>query len=747
MCDCQPITENFRIPALHCSGEMARIRCALDGLAGIAELIPDYDSHTLRVDYCPHRLDSPAIASAIIKAGFQIASPYETAEPAICDTCDVCSGYETVKPRWRVTTTVGGVLLLMAFAAWAVAGAEITPVAAILLVTSTLACGIPVVRTAWRSLRRFAFDMNVLMSMAAVGAVAIGEYFEAAAAMFLFSVSLWLEAVSMYRARRAVQSLVELTPAFAHRLENAAAAAATTPGGNATAPVFDTSKLRDVYPNELALGDVILLRPGERAPTDGMILSGTSSLNEAAITGESLPVEKETGQAVFAGSLNGEGALWIRATHTAESSTLARIARLVSQAQAARSPTERFVDRFAARYTPLVIVLAVLLAFAPPLLNYLGWSFAGSVPASEWFRRALVLLVIACPCALVISTPVTVVCGLYSAARRGILVKGGQFLETAGLLRAIAFDKTGTLTRGRPEVVGVEPAEGRSADDVLSIAASLELHSEHPLARASVEAAKIRGITPPATNDFAALRGFGVRGKLGGETFFVGSPRMFDAEDFAGVDFGNARTLQPDNASTVALVATTDSFWGVIRLTDPPRADAAHCVAELKSLGLESLSMLSGDGESAVRQIARQVGVDRCYANLLPEEKVERVRAIAAETAPLAMVGDGVNDAPALAASDLGIALGVGASDTALETADVAIMTDDLGRIAELIRLGRRCRSIMGQNIALALSIKAIVLAAAAAGAATLWMAVVADVGASMIVIANGMRLAGTYKK
>ncbi len=743
MCDCQPITEIFRIPGLHCSEEMALIRGALDDLAGIAEVTPDYSAHALRVDYCPHRLDAVAISAAIEDAGFHIASPTETGAGVKCESCNICSVRETSKPRWRATTTIGGILLAFAFTAWAVQGGT-TLMGAALLLASTLACVIPVVRAAWRSLRHLTFDMNVLMSMAAVGAFAIGEYFEAATAMFLFSVSLWLEAVSVHRARRAVQSLVELTPKFAHRLENGAKTKLA--GENPSPLVFDASLLRDVHPNELAVGDVVLLRPGETVPVDGTVVAGASSLNEAAITGESLPVEKEPGRTVFAGSLNGEGALWIRSTRTAESSTLARIARLVSQAQASRSPTERFVDRFAARYTPLVIALAVVLAFGPPLLGYMGWSWATSVPPSEWFSRALVLLVIACPCALVISTPVTVVCGLYSAARRGMLVKGGQFLETAGQLRAIAFDKTGTLTRGRPEVIGIEPADGRSSEELLAVAAALESHSEHPLAKAIVAAARHRGLTLAETSDFTAMRGFGVRGKVRGETFFVGSPRMFADEDYADGAFGDAKAMHLDGGSTLALVASTDAFWGTIRLSDPPRDDAARAVAELKSLGLESVSMLTGDGTSVARMIARQVGVDRCYSNLLPEEKVARVREISAASSPMAMVGDGVNDAPALAASELGIALGAGASDAALETADVAIMTDDLGRIAELIRLGRRCRRIMGQNIVLALSIKAIVLTAAAAGAATLWMAVVADVGASMLVIANGMRLAGGWK-
>ena len=744
MCDCQPITEIFRVPSLHCQHELTIIRRGLDPLAGIAGVTADYVASSVRVEYCPHRLDAAAISGAIKSVGFEVIPPTEYRPADSCDevtcSCTMAAGHESARPRWRVTTTVGGLLLFLAVTIWAIAGGTNAVVVA-LLAASAVACGIPVARAAWRSIRYLKFDMNVLMSIAAIGAFGIGEYFEAATAMFLFSVSLWLEALSMDRARRAVQSLVELTPTVAHRARNR-----------------NLDDVEDVDPVELAVGDVVLLRPGEMVPIDGTVIRGASSLNQAAITGESIPVEKETDDEVFAGSLNGEGALWIRATRTAESSTLSRIAHMVSQAQAARSPTERFVERFAARYTPLVIVLAILLAICPPLLGHLGWSWAASVGAGEWFRRALVLLVIACPCALVISTPVTIVCGLYRAARRGILIKGGEFLETAGRVRAVALDKTGTITQGRPQVVAVEPAPGRTADEVLSAAAALEANSEHPLAGAIVDEARRRGLAIEPVGDFTAMRGFGVRGticvKKGGmetgreETVFVGNPRMFTDDSFDDIPCG-AETIEEEEqrqaaeGTTPAMVATADAFWGTIRLADRPRPEAADAVADLKSLGLESVSMLTGDSRAVAESIAQKVGVDRCYAELLPDEKVKQVGKIAAAASPMAMVGDGVNDAPAMAASQLGIALGAEASDTALETADVAIMTADLGRVPELLRLGRRTRRILGQNIFLALAIKALVLAAAAVGLATLWMAVVADVGASMLVIANGMRLTG----
>jgi len=728
----------FDVPELCCSEEFTLVEKGLARLTGVETTRPDYVQRTLRVEFRPEQTTPQAIARAIEGAGF-VVRPHRPAR--LPET--------KAHWRWRWTTTTGGVLLLAGVATWFIAD-EASPTVAVLLVASTIASGVPVLRVAARAVWLWALDMNVLMSIAAAGAIAIGQYSEAATAMFLFAVSLWLESHSMDRARRAVAGLVELSPTVAHRL--------------------DDGQIADVEPAALALGDRVLVRPGERLPVDGVVLSGNSAVNQAPITGESVPVEKTAGDEVFAGSLNGEGSLRVEVRRTADASTLAHIAQLVSDAESRRSPTERFIDRFARRWTPVVIALAVLVAFGPPLLAHAGVGWAAATTATEWFRRGLVLLVIACPCALVISTPVAIVCGLFQASRRGILIKGGEHLENAGRIDALALDKTGTLTTGTPRVVdivvfrdppGAPPPQADSpgatagspgsaskeirnaADRILQAAAMLENHSEHPLAEAIVREARRRDLAIGEVDDFRPLRGFGVEGTVDGRHVLVGSPRLFVERRLGVGPFAGAQvaTAIREDACTLVLVGGDDSLWGMIRLADPPRPEARQALWSLRRLGVRSLVMLTGDSRAVADPIGRELGFDETFAELSPEEKVRRVEALAARHPRLAMVGDGVNDAPALAAAPLGIALGRQASDTALMAADVVVMTPALGRLAELVVLGRRCRRILRQNIFFALAVKAVVLALAAVGAATLWMAVFADVGASLLVTSNSLRL------
>ena len=716
-------TETFRIPGLDCPDELALIQKGLRNRGGIGSLLPNYVDRTLRVEFDAEQLDAAQVAEAIRRIGFEVEASGER----------VASGQDVGVTRLRVSTKLGGGLLLAATVVWLWGDAHwASALAGALAAASAVASGVPVARAAWRAVRLLALDMNALMTIAAIGAVAIGEFFEAATAMFLFAISLWLESLSMGRARRAVRSLVELEPSVAHRIM-ADRRLETPPTSPLDVPT--TGQVEDVDPAELVVGDRVLARPGERIAVDGVVTAGSSAVNEAPITGESIPVEKSPGDAVFAGTLNGEGSLEIEAGRTAHESTLAHIARLVHEAQASRSPTERFVDRFARWYTPTVIVLAVLLAFLPPLLTRWGVGWATIAPEeTSWFYRGLVLLVIACPCALVISTPITIVCGLYRAARRGMLVKGGEHLEGAGRIDCLAIDKTGTLTTGVATVVEVEPAPGHTVEEVLQIAASLEHHSEHPLAAAIVAAADQRGIATKSVADFAALRGFGVEGTIAGKHCFVGSPRLVQEKNIASA-------MHDERAETAAMVATDNALVGTIWLADPPREDAAEAIAQLRALGVEPIWLVSGDREVVARKIAAQVGIGEVFADLLPQDKVRRIEELAAERPNLAMVGDGVNDAPALAAARLGVALGRQASDTVLETADVVVMAPQLVRLPELIQLGRRCRRLLGQNIALALAAKGLVLVLAALGYATMWMAVAADVGASLVVIANGMRM------
>ncbi len=715
--------ETIHVPALDCPDELALIERSLRGIAGIIHMAPDYFGRNLRVEFDAAQTDAQSILSAIQSAGFsaQVKLPLLSGATPLVNKQSGLFGI----PR----NVVGGASLLVAAAASALIGADHRWLTAGLAISSAIISGIPVAAAAWRAVRLRAWDMNVLMVLAAVGAIAIADYFEAATAMLLFAFSLWLERLSLERAQRATSSLLALAPNVAHRMSDVGAS---------------TEQVVDVNAAELKIGDQVLVRPGESIPADAVVQSGESAVNQAPITGESVPVEKSIGDRVFAGTLNGEGSLVLRITHTSQTSTLARIGRLIEEARASRSRMERFVDAFARRYTPAVIVLALAVMIVPSLLAWAGVSWAANVGAIHWIHRGLVLLVIACPCALVISTPVTVVSGLYRAAQSGILVKGAEFLEKAASLHTVALDKTGTLTTGVMRVVDIEAFGDRTADELLSIAAALEQHSEHPVAQAIRTAAQERRITGPSVATVATLRGFGVHGEVNGETYFLGSPRLFRNGDIQLNSSDSERLAARENSAnsgaTRVLLGTRSRLLGEIRIADQPRQAIAAAISRLRELGVQRIVMLTGDNLPAARAVAQQIGIDEVFADLLPQEKIEQVRSLSA-AGPLAMVGDGVNDAPALAAADLGIALGGQSSDTALETADVVVMAPDLSKVCELVGISRRCRTLLKQNIAFALTTKLAVMIVAALGLATMWMAVASDVGASLIVIANGLRL------
>ncbi len=715
-------TATFHVPALDCPDELALIERGLRHVKGIDQISPDYLGRNLRVEFDPNHTTATTIVDTITAAGFsaQVAAPGNTTASEIGAQVPI-----------NATMAIGGALLLAA-AALRFIQSETTWIVIALAIASAIVSGMKVAAAAWRAVRLQALDMNVLMTIAAAGAIAIGDYFEAATAMFLFAVSLWLERLSLARAQRAIRSLVALTPTVAHRLLNQATV---------------ENRIEDVDPVALAIGEQILIRPGERIPTDGEVLAGESAVNQAPITGESMPVEKRKGDPVFAGSLNGEGSLTVSVLRTAGDTTLAHIARLVDEARAARSPTERFVDAFARRYTPAIIVLAIGTMLIPPLLATFGVQWAASHTAFDWIQRGLVLLVIACPCALVISTPVTIVSGLYQATRRGILVKGGEFLEKAASIQSLALDKTGTVTTGQMEVTAVESFNGKSTTEVLATAAALEQHSEHPLAVAITSAAKQQTEVTSSARSVSALRGFGVQGEINGDTYYLGNSKLFRQSQFSlpEVDLNRLQSDDAANGSTSAAttkawLGTTNHLLGVIKLADQPRPRSREAIADLRQLGVQRIVMLTGDNRQVAEKIAGDLGIDEVHAELLPEDKIDRVKSMRA-AGSLAMVGDGVNDAPALAAANVGIALGGQSSDTAMETADVVIMTPDLTKVATLIRLSRRCRMLLKQNIVFALGTKLAVMLLAVVGVASMWMAIAADVGASMIVIANGMRI------
>jgi Cd2+/Zn2+-exporting ATPase len=575
--------------------------------------------------------------------------------------------------------------------------------------------GYATIRQGLRALSRLRFDMNGMMTGAVAGAALIGQWEEGATVAFLYAVSNWLEGTTMDRARRSIHNLMDLAPREARVRRNGA----------------ETLVLTD----DVLVGDLLLVRPGEKIPMDGIIRAGASAVNQAPITGESIPVDLGPGDPVYAGTLNGNAALEVETTRRAPDTTLARIIHLVEEAQAQRAPSQQFVDRFARVYTPAVFGLALGLTLVPPLFFRQPWE--------PWIYRGLALLIVSCPCALVVSTPVTIVSAIANAARRGILIKGGAHLEELGRLQAIALDKTGTLTRGRPEVTDVLVLDGSSPEDLLALAAAVEAHSEHPLARSIFRAARRRGLAIQPGEGFTAIPGKGGYARVGDRTVFVGSPRLF-AEMGIGEQDGARVTAMEAQGKTVMLVGTTSGTLGILALADPLRPESRQAVANLRAAGIRHVALLTGDNRAVAEAIAHEVGADTIRAEVLPDQKLEAVRALRAEFGSLAMVGDGVNDAPALAASSVGIAMGVAGSDVALETADVALMADDLSKLPFLMHLGRTAIRVIHQNIAFAIIVKAVAIAAVFPGWLTLWLAVLGDMGASVLVTLNGMRLLAT---
>jgi Cd2+/Zn2+-exporting ATPase len=628
-------------------------------------------------------------------------------------------------PYWRRERRVLTAAVAAAFAAVAfVLSFTLVPawLADALFAASIVVGGLGFARAGLLALRSGRADMNLLMTIAVIGAAALGDWGEAATVVLLFAFGGILQSYTLDRTRGAIRSLMDIAPdtALVRRIDRS--------GG---LPVAREIRLPV---EEVAVNEAVIVGPGERLPLDGVVVSGVSSVDQSPITGESVPVDVEPGSQVFAGAINGPGALLVKVTKVAGESTLSRIIAMVEEAQARRAPSQQLVDRFSAVYTPLVIAGALLIAVVPPLLF--------GQPFDEWFYRALVLLVVACPCALVISTPVSIVAAIGAATRRGVLIKGGSTLEELGRVRVVAFDKTGTLTVGRPHVVSVDALDG-DPTHLLNLAAAAESRSEHPLARAVLHASREsrNGSALPEASDFVASPGLGARARVDGQEIYVGSPRYFGAHNIH-LD-GAAPRLDALNAEgkTAVLVGTSERVLGVIALADTPRPEARASLAGLRRAGIRELTMLTGDNPRTAASIASTVGVDHYKAELLPAEKVEAVHRLHDEYGSVAMVGDGINDAPALAMADVGIAMGVAGTDAALEVADVALMSDDLSRLDFAILLSRRTVRVIKQNITVSLIVKALALGLAAFGLLPLWGAILADMGVSLLVTLNGMTL------
>jgi Cd2+/Zn2+-exporting ATPase len=692
----------FKVEGMDCHEEVAILERRLKRLPGLEDLAADVISQRLRVKYDAAKLTAAAIAEAVAQTGMRAWLEHE--EPV--------RATGSVRAR-RILVVVSGVALAAGLLTRLFDAPRALEVA--LLALSVVTGGLYTVRRALSAARTFSLDINVLMLVAVAGAVLIGEWFEAATVVFLFALAQFLEARSMDRARGAIRALMDVTPVEALVRRDGAE--------------------RRVSVDEVAVGDTIIVKPGEKIPLDGRVAAGESHVNQAPVTGESLPIDKCPGDDVFAGTINGRGALEVTVTRPRRDTTLARIIHLVERAQAQRAPSQAFVDRFARWYTPAVLVLALAIASIPPL--------AGA-PAGPWLYRALVLLVISCPCALVISTPVSIVSALAAAARKGVLIKGGVHLERTGAVRCVAFDKTGTLTKGRLHVTDVEPLDGASAETVLGLAAALEIRSEHPIGRAIVRRAEAAGIAVAAGDSFQALPGRGAEARIAGSPAVVGSHRLFEERGLCSPKIHDRLDALAARGRTAILVARGSEAIGVIGVADELRESSRDAVDLLRQQGVRRVALLTGDNAETANAIAREIGVDEVRAELLPEDKVAAIEDLRRRYGTVVMVGDGVNDAPALATADVGIAMGAAGSDAALETADVALMADELLKIPYAVRLSRATVRNIRANIAFSLALKATFLGLAVAGIATLWMAVVADMGASLIVIANGLRLLRT---
>lgn len=698
----------FAIEGMDCADCAQKLERKIGALAEVSQVSVNYGAATMTVEH--NGTGVPSIIRAVSQAGYT-AVERRDGRPS--------GGAE--QPFWKrnkkvLPTAIAGVLFA---SGWLV---ELSGIAAewvivVLFAASIVIGGFRIARSGIYGLKSRTIGMDLLMTLAAVGAAAIGEWGEGAAVVFLFSLGETLEAYTMDRTRRSIRGLMDLAPQ--------------------TALVRRGAIEQELPVEQIGIGDTILVKSGEKVAMDGIVRLGASAVNQAPITGESIPAEKRAGDEVFAGTINGHGSLEIEVTKLSKDNTLSRIIHMVEEAQAQKAPSQRFVDVFAKYYTPAVIVVALGIACIPPL-------FPGQL-FSEWFYRALMMLVVSCPCALVISTPVSIVSAIGNAARNGILIKGGAHLERLGAVSAIAFDKTGTLTMGTPQVTRVVPMDDTDERSVLALAVAIECHSEHPLAQAIVRKAEEEHLTYHRGTDFVSATGNGAQAVVEGELHLIGRPKWFVEQ--LGQNGGESTELLDrcreleQKGQTVMVIGTREQAIGIIAVADQVRSNGRQVVQRLREVGLERIVMLTGDNEGTARAVADSLGGLEYRAELLPQDKVSHVKELMSGGAGAAMVGDGVNDAPALATATVGIAMGAAGSDTALETADVALMADDLEKLPYAIRLSRRALAIIKQNIAFSLLVKAVFLLLIFFGVSTLWLAVLADTGSSLLVILNGMRL------
>ncbi len=695
----------FRIPTMDCSVEEAEIRRALEPIDGIGALGFQLAARTLTIAAPPEVVE--AALAAIRRAGFEPS-------PLPRDAGGEASPQPLLDPgAARLALSLGLAIAAEAIEFFAPHGLAFKAIGMLLALAAIGLAGLETYRKGFAALRRGKLTITALMSVAVTGAFLIGQWPEAAMVMALYAIAELIEAKSVDRARNAIKTLMALAPEQAEVLQ---------PGGS-----WNT-----VAAAGLAVGDVVRIRPGGRVPVDGIVTRGASAIDQSPVTGESIPVDKAAGDTVFAGTVNQSGELEVRATVPASGTTLARIIHAVEQAQGARAPTQRFVDRFAALYTPAIFGMAVLAAVLLPWLTGASWT--------EAVYKALVLLVIACPCALVISTPVTVVSALAAAARHGILVKGGTYLEAAKDLKVVALDKTGTITEGKPKLVHWQALGDAGANDVARLAASLAGRSDHPVSKAIAQGLAQAAREAEPVEAFEAITGRGVQALVGGQRHALGNHRLVEERGLCSPALEQQLQAHERQGRTVTLLLAPDRVLGLFAVADTIKPGSRQAIDELKSLGITPV-LLTGDNTATAQSIAQQAGIGEARGNLLPEDKLAAIEDLRRRHGPTAMAGDGINDAPALAQADIGIAMGGAGTDAAMEAADVVVMNDDLRRIPATVWLSRATHGVLWQNISIALGIKGVFFVLALAGSATMWMAVFADMGASLLVVANGLRL------
>lgn len=692
-------TDTFYVEGMHCGDETRAIEKQLSKLPGIINIKFNLLSAKITVE---HQTDLKLIQNALREIGFGSHLIDKTESK-------IEQGF-LKKNKMLILTVTSGVLAFAGILSQSISAPFLLPVT--LFIGAIITGGYHIAIKGWKEASNFTLGMNFLMSIAVIGAVIIGELSEGAMVIFLFSLAQLLESFSVERVRRSIASLMELAPNVAVRKVD--------------------EELLITPVEEIEIGDRIIIKPGERFPLDGVVISGYSTVNQAPMTGESHFIEKIVGDEVYAGSINQHGTLEIDVTKKSKDTRLSHIIHMVEEAQAEKAPTQQFVEKFAKYYTPVVVACAFLFALVPPV--YYGQSFV------EWFYKALVLLVISCPCALVISTPVTIISALTNAARQGILIKGGTYLENFKKMKAMAFDKTGTLTYGKPFVHYVIPINGNNETKVIQIAASIERQSEHLIGEAIVDYAKKINVELITVENFQSLVGKGASAILNGKKYFIGNHRLFEEMGWCVQNIHSELEKIETRLFTAVLVGNEQKIIGIIALSDEVRENARSAVKELYNSGVQKLVMLTGDNNITAQAITKKIGIDDFQAELLPEDKVAAIKELKDKYEFIVMIGDGINDAPALAAATMGIAMGASGSDTAMETADITLLNDDLTKLSYLRKLSQKTVKIIKQNIFIAILLKTVFFVLAIPGLATLWMAVFADMGASLIVIFNGLR-------